>query len=149
MPMSAISWSLDTAAKRWLALLALVFVVSVGVLVHSFLDALSPQEQKADVAQPRASVVLEPVHVRTEPAWNSPQPVETVKQSPVGERVSPFDTQPATVRRKADPVVHQQMVHQQADYLRNLIAAGRLPKGLGNLTKEKVDEMEKKGDLIN
>jgi hypothetical protein len=145
--MSAISWSLDTPAKRWLALLALAFVVSVGVLMHSFFDALSPPEQTVVVQQPAAEVP-EPVHVRSEPAWNSPQPVEAVKQSSVADRVSPFDNQkpPPT---KRDPVVYQKMVHHQAEYLRTLIANGKLPPGFGNLTKERIDEMEKNGEMIN
>ena len=146
--MSTISWSLDTPAKRWLALLAVAFVVSVGVLVHSFLDALSPHEQIAVTVQRSAPEATEEVRTRSEPAWNSPQPVETVKQSSVADRVSPFDNQkpPPT---KRDPVVYQKMVHHQAEYLRTLIANGKLPPGFGHLTKERIDEMEKNGEMIN
>jgi hypothetical protein len=145
--MSAISWSLDTPAKRWLAILAGVFLLSLAVLMYSFITALTAREQ-ITVAQPPAAKVSEPVHVRTEPAWDSAQPIETVKQTSAADRVSPFDNQkpPPT---KRDPVVYQQMVHRQAEYLRTLITNGKLPPGLGNLTKEQVDEMEKNGEIIN
>jgi len=146
--MSTIPWSLDTPAKRWLALLAVAFVVSVGVLVHSFFDTLFPQERKAEVAQPRASEVPEPVHVRTEPVWNSPPRMGAIEETPAPPvRVSPFAAQDAA-RVSNDPIAAQNRVHLQAEYLRKLIADGKVPKGLGNLTKEKVDEMEKKGILI-
>jgi hypothetical protein len=41
--------------------------------------------------------------------------------------------------------VRQKVVHEQAEYLRNLISQGKLPDTTGNLTKEQVDEMERKG----
>ena len=146
--MSAISWSLDTPAKRWLALLAVAFVVSVGVLMHSFFAVLSPPEQTV-VAQKPPTEVPEPVHVRTEPVWNHPQQLVATEETPAPPvRVSPFAAQDAA-RVSNDPIAAQNRVHLQAEYLRKLIAAGRLPKGLGNLTKEQVDEMEKKGILIN
>ena len=62
-------------------------------------------------------------------------------------RVSPFAAQDAA-RVSNDPIAAQNRVHLQAEYLRKLIADGKVPKGLGNLTKERVDEMEKKGILI-
>ena len=146
--MDAIFSSLDTPAKRWLALLAVAFLVSVGVLVHSFFDTLFPQEQKAEVAQLRASEVPEPVHVRTEPEWTSPPRMGATEETPAPPvRVSPFAAQDAA-RISNDPIAAQNRVHQQAEYLRKVIASGRVPKALGNLTKEKVDEMEKKGILI-
>ena len=145
--MSTISWSLDTPAKRWLALLAVAFVVSVGVLVHSYFDTLFPPEQTV-VAQQRPAEVPEPVHVRSEPVWNSPPPIGTTEETPAPPvRVSPFAAQDAA-RVSNDPIAAQNRVHLQAEYLRKLIADGKVPKGLGNLTKEKVDEMEKKGILI-
>ena len=145
--MRAIPWSLDTSAKRWLALLAGVFLLSVAVLVHSFLNALPPQEQIV-VAQPPAAAAPKPVHVRNEPSWDSSQPVGQVEQSQVVDRVSPFDSQkPPPAKR--DPAVYQEMVHHQADYLRTLIADGKLPARFGHLTKEQIDEMEKNGEMIN
>jgi hypothetical protein len=145
--MNTISWLLDTAAKRWLALLAVAFVVSVGVLMHSFFAVLSPPEQTV-VAQRPAAEAAEPVHVRSEPVWNSPPRMGTTEETPAPPvRVSPFAAQDAA-RVSNDPIAARNRVHLQAEYLRKLIADGKLPRGLGDLTKEQVDEMEKKGILI-
>jgi hypothetical protein len=147
--MSAILWSLDTATKRWLALLAAVFLLSTGVLVHSFLTASSPQEPITVTAVQRpVPQTAEEVRTRSEPAWGQAQQAGRSEQSAVAERVSPFDAQEAAARKKIDPVARQEAVHQQANYLRNLIAAGKVPSGLGNLTKEQVDQMEKEGVTI-
>ena len=146
--MSAIPWLLDTSAKRWLALLMGALVLSVAVLVHSFLKALSPQEPIV-VAQPPAAAVPEAVHVRAEPSWDGAQPVSKVEQSQVvADRASPFDSQKPPPPKR-DPVIYQEMVHHQADYLRTMIANGKLPASFGHLTKEQVDEMEKNGEMIN
>ena len=148
--MSAILRLLDTSAKRWLALLAGVLLLSVTMLLHSFMNAVSSQEQIV-VAPPPAAAVRGPATVRTEPSWGGAQPVGSVEQGQVQvvvDRVSPFDNQkPPPVKR--DPVVYQEMVHHQADYLRTLIVNGKLPARFGHLTKEQVDEMEKNGEMIN
>jgi hypothetical protein len=116
--------------------------------MHSFLNVLSPPEKTVVAQQPPAEVP-EPVRVRTEPAWPSPpQMVGATEERPAPPvRVSPFAAQDAA-RISNDPIAAQNRVHLQAEYLRKLIADGKVPKGLGNLTKEKIDEMEKKGILI-
>ena len=63
-------------------------------------------------------------------------------------RVSPFDSRDKLLTKKDEMVAQQKMVHFQAEYLRTLIAKGKLPAGLGHLTKEQVDEMEKNGETI-
>jgi hypothetical protein len=141
--MSAIGWSLDTPAKRWLALLAVAFLVSMGVLVHSFLDSLTSPQQKAEATPKPALESAEQVQARSEPVWNAPPP----EPSHTTERVSPFAAQDA-VEARTDPAARQKIVHHQAEYLRGLIASGRLPKQMGNLTKEQVDQMEKDGITI-
>jgi len=141
--MSAITWSLDTPSKRWLALLAVAFVVSMGVMVHSFLEALSSPQQKAEAPPKPALESTEQVQTLSEPEWNAPPP----QPDRVAERVSPFAAQDAA-QPKSDPAARQRLVHRQADYLRGLIAAGKLPKQMGNLTKEQVDQMEKDGITI-
>jgi len=141
--MSAIAWSLDTPPKRWLALLAVVFLVSVGVLVHSFLDTLASPQQKAEATPKPAMESAEQVQTRSEPVWNAPPP----EPSHTTERVSPFAAQDAA-EAKIDPSARQKQVHAQAEYLRALIASGKVPRQFGNLTKEQVDQMEKDGITI-
>ena len=115
--------------------------------MHSFLNVLSPPE-KTVVAQQPVAEVREPVHVRSEPVWNSPPQLGATEETPAPPvRVSPFAAQDAA-RVSNDPIAARNRVHLQAEYLRKLIADGKVPKALGNLTKEQVDEMEKKGILI-
>ena len=139
----------DTSAKRWLAVLAAAVLVSVVSLERAFMNAVTPQENTVTV-QSSTSGQTEQVQAKSEPSWgNQAQAQAQVpEESPVVNRVSPFDNKP-TFANKNDPMAHQRMVHQQAEYLRGLIAAGKLPKGFGNLTKERVDEMEKKGISID
>ncbi len=137
----------DTSAKRWLAVLAAAFLATVMVLVHSFLDALAPSENTV-TAQQSTSGSAGDAPVKSEPTWSDQPQAQAQDGSATVTRVSPFDNQRPTVP-KVDPAAQQEMVHQQAEYLRQLIAAGKLPKGYGNLTKEQVDEMEKKGISIN
>lgn len=147
--MDAILELFDTSAKRWLAVLAASVLASVVFLERSFMNALAPEESAVTV-QPSTSSGTEQVQSRNEPAWNNNHAeVQVQEESPIVNRVSPFDNQRPKTAPKNDPVAHQQIVHQQCDYLRQLIAAGKLPKGFGNLTKEQVDDMEKKGVTIN
>jgi hypothetical protein len=143
--MSAIPWSMDASSKRWLIVLGAAVLVSIIILTHSFINALfSSKEETVAV-----SVRSEEAVARTEPDWNSTQ-AGHVPQT-MTTRPDPFAAKYAAEAKAAaanDPVVHQQAVHQQAEHLRNLISQGKLPQGLGNLTKEQVDEMEKKGLLI-
>ena len=90
----------------------------------------------------------EPAPVRAEPVWDStPQPGGKRERSQVAAgRVDPFDGQVTAVQ--PDAAARQEMVHKQAEYLRKIMVNGRLPAGLGHLTKEQVDEMEKKGIMI-
>jgi hypothetical protein len=147
--MDAILDFFDTSAKRWLAVLTAAFLVSVVVLTRSFMNVLAPDESAVPV-QRSTSVGTEQVQSRNEPSWNNQSQAQAQGEqgSPNIERVSPFDNDRPKVT-KVDPVARQEVVHQQADYLRKLIAAGKLPKGFGNLTKQQVDEMEKKGLTIN
>jgi hypothetical protein len=137
----------DTSAKRWMAVLSAAFLVSVVVLTRSFMNVLAPDESAVPVQQ-STSAETGQVQSRNEPVFNNQSQAQGEQGSPIVERVSPFDNDRPKVT-KIDPVARQEVVHQQADYLRQLIAAGKLPKGFGNLTKEQVDEMEKKGFTIN
>ena len=145
--MNGIPSFLDTPAKRWLTAMAAAFLLCVTVLVHSFLNAQAPEEVVVTAPAPSAPVVVE--HVRNAPAWNNSQQTPRAQRSQEAVRVSPFAAEDAAAeKQKKNPVADQEAVHVQADYLRKLIAKGALPKGLGDLTKEQVDQMEKDGVMI-
>jgi hypothetical protein len=146
--MSAIPGFLDTSSKRWLAVLAAVFLASAAILAHSFLNASSATAENTITVEPKAARATEEPAARAEPAWDSLQATHEVEyKQPDGSRASPFAALDVKEARD-NPVVIQARVHQQAEYLRKQIADGTLPKSLGNLTKEQVDEMEKKGVMI-
>lgn len=145
--MRAIPTFLDTASKRWLAGLGAVFLATVVMLARAFFSAAFPSAETAITAEPRAPHPTEQVTARAEPTWESLQVNHEAEQKQPDSRVSPFAAQDAAEARD-NPVIIQQRVHQQAEYLRKQIANGTLPESLGHLTKEQVDEMEKKGLMI-
>jgi hypothetical protein len=144
--MNAIPKSTDDGSKRWLLVLAVMAAASVIFLVYSFIKAQSPPEQS--VVAPQKPAPAEEAVTRSEPDWNGAAAGQVAEGSQApASRPDPFAAQNAAAA-KNDPVVFQKAVHQQAEYLRKLISEGKLPGGYGNLTKEQVDEMEKKGLLI-
>ena len=150
--MSLSTWSLDTDSKRWLAVLAAACLLSVAMLAHSFRQALSPAEENSAAVQKPATAAANEARTRSEPAWTSPQQIAATENHEETIRVSPFDGKNKLLT-KTDKAAEQQAaqqaeVHREADYLRKLIAAGKLPVGYGHLTKEQVDEMEKNGETI-
>jgi hypothetical protein len=147
--MSAIPWSMDASSKRWLAALGVVALVSLSILTRSFCIVLFPTKPEPVAAQ--TSTPAREAVARTEPAWNTTTPSRSAEDpQDTPPRVSPFAAQEAAAAAaKAHELSAQQAVHRQAEYLRNLISQGKLPQGFGNLTKEQVDEMEKKGITIN
>jgi hypothetical protein len=150
--MSLSTWSLDTDSKRWLAVLAAACLVSVAMLAHSFMKALSPAEENSAAVQKPATAVMDGARTRSEPAWSSSPQIAATENHEEAIRVSPFDGKNKLLTER-DKVAEQQAaqqaeVHRQAEYLRGLIAAGKLPAGYGHLTKEQVDDMEKKGITI-
>ena len=150
--MSLSTWSLDTDSKRWLAVLAAACLVSVAMLAHSFMKALSPAEENSAAVQKPATAATNEARTRSEPAWTSPQQIAATENHEEAIRVSPFDGKNKLLTKKdevaAQQAAQQAEVHREADYLRKLIAAGKLPVGYGHLTKEQVDEMEKNGETI-
>ena len=145
--MSASPWSLDAGSKRWLIVLGAAVLISIIILTHSLANALFPsKEETVAISTP---VRTEEAVTRSEPDWNSAQAGQVPQATTT--RPDPFAAKYAADAKAAaanDPVAHQQAVHHQAEYLRNLISQGKLPQGYGNLTKEQVDEIEKKGLLI-
>ena len=142
------TWSLDTDSKRLLAILATVFLVSVAMLTHSFMLALSTTQENNAAVQKPATANTDEVVTRSEPAWSSPQQTAVPENREADIRVSPFDGKNKLLTKREEMAAQQAEVHRQADYLRKLIAAGKLPAGYGHLTKEQVDEMEKNGETI-
>ncbi|HVM60740.1 MAG TPA: hypothetical protein VMV72_07720 [Verrucomicrobiae bacterium] len=145
--MTEFAASVDTGSKRWLAILAIAVAAAIVVMAYSFIATSSPPEPAVVAPSKPAPPPADQTVARTEPDWNS-APAARASQA---ARPDPFATQYASEARNAaahDPVAHEQAVHRQADYLRDQIAKGKLSQGLGNLTKEKVDDMEKKGILI-
>jgi hypothetical protein len=145
---SAIPRSMDADSKRWLTVLAVTAATSVVFMTYAFVKKLSPAEQSVVAPEKSTRAPAGEAATRSEPDWNA------ANASPGGQnslaattQADPFATQDAAAA-KNDPAVFHQAVHQQAEYLRKLISEGKLPGGYGNLTKDQVDEMEKKGLLI-
>ena len=144
--MNTTSRPLDSTAKRWLAILAVVSLASIAFLTHSFMKVLAPEEENTAVTQQPASDEPSQISANSEPSWMNPRQVGRVEESQNSNPDSPFDKQISAP--KSHDEVHKEMVRNQADYLRKLIANGKVPTGLGKLTKEQVDEMEKNGIVI-
>ncbi|HTS19421.1 MAG TPA: hypothetical protein VMP11_17725 [Verrucomicrobiae bacterium] len=148
--MSRIASLLDTDSKRWLAVLAAAVAVSIVFITYSFLKTLSPAEPTVVASQKPAPPPADTPVTRAEPDWNA-TPASTPLVESAATRPDPFAAQYAAEARDAaahDPVAHAKAVQHQAGYLRDLISQGKLPQGFGKLTKEQVDDMEKKGVLI-
>ena len=144
--MNAISRSIDAHSKRWLVVLAVTVSASIAFVAYSFVQTLSPPEPSV-VAPPKPTPApTQEAVTRSEPNWNTAQVVPGSQAA--ATHADPFAAQYA-VAAAHDPVVHQRDVHRQAEYLRNLISQGKLPQGLGGLTKQQVDEMEQKGITIH
>ena len=149
--MNAIPRSTNDDSKRWLVLLAAATAASIAFLGYSIVRGLSPT--KLSVEAPQKPALAEQAATRSEPDWNGTPAGQVADDShSASTRPDPFAAQDAAAAKAAaanDPVVIQQAVHHQAEYLRDLIAKGKVPESLGNLTKEKVDQMEKDGIMIN
>jgi len=144
--MNAIPRSIDTGSKRWLTILAVTVAASVVFVAYSFVQTLAPPEPSVVAPQKPTPAPTEKAVTSSEPDWNA-APVAPCSQA-AATHADPFAAQYAAAAAH-DPVVHQRDVHRQAEYLRNLISQGKLPQGLGSLTKEQVDEMEQKGITIH
>jgi hypothetical protein len=146
LKMKSIWTSLDASSKRWLVLFALATISTVGVLVHSFFSAVAPPN--GFVGRPQRSPSVRAVETRASslPARNSEQqnrstgyPNKVVTTAP-NERPAP----PVWVK----PSNWAEMVHTEAEYLRKRSAESQDPGGIDRLTPERIDEMEKKGVII-
>jgi hypothetical protein len=140
--MSTTSSSPDVSSKRWLMLFASAAVVTIVVLAYSFLNALAPSQE---VVEPQPKKVREP-YTSSQPVWDHAQQNRSteypnnIPPTPPGER-------PATTIW-VTPTNWMGMVHMQSEYLRKLAAESKDPNDINRLTPEQIDEMEKKGLLI-
>jgi hypothetical protein len=144
--MGAPSSSLDTTSKCWLAALALAILISTVILTRSFINAFSPPEDKSIETQQSAQDSTKKVTVAAQPEWI------TLQQSHPGDRQradmgSPFNDSDFP-KPKNDAAVRKEMVHKQAEQLRAMVKQNKLPEVYGHLTMEQIDEMEKKGIMI-
>ena len=144
--MSTAFGSRDTASKGWLAALALALLISIVIVVRSFVSAFStpdqvnlPAQQAAQV--PSSSMVT--VDTSAEPEWSTPSPASTT----VPKHIPPVKREEFTSPKQA-AAIRQAMVHQQAQNLRAMVKQNRLPRSFGHLTLEQIDEMEKNGIVI-
>ena len=141
--MSAFLSSLDASSKRLLAAFVLAAVVTIGVLMHSFLSAITPPKEIVN-PQPFPVTAVE-TRASSQPAWDSAQQNRSTEYP---QNIPP--TPPSERRATATwvtPTNWQEMVHMQAEYLRKQSAESQDPGGIGKLTPEQIDEMEKNGLL--
>src|SRR5580704_16839605 len=120
--MSATPESMDDGAKRWLAFLAVTAASSVVFVVYAVVKTLSSPEQSVIAPQQPAPASAVDAPARSEPDWHTAQAVQGSQTATA--QADLFAAQDAVAARAAaanDPVARQKAVHQQAEYLRNLI----------------------------
>jgi hypothetical protein len=145
--MSAISKLFDTSTKRWLAVLAVAVLLSGAVLAHSFIGAFLPSlEEPIGTVELPARVVAQPVVSRMEPVWNG-NGTPSTDASVDGQTVPPVRTSPFAAEENEKQQA-QQALQTQAKYFQKVMVNGKLPASLGSLTKEQVDDLQKKGLII-
>jgi hypothetical protein len=145
--MSAISKLFDTTTKRWLAVLAAAVLLSGAVMAHSLIGAFFPASEEPTVTvELPARVVTQPVVSRAEPVWNENSKPST-DASVDGQTVPPVRTSPFAAEENEKQQA-QQALQTQAKYFQQVMVNGKLPASLGSLTKEQVDDLQKKGLII-
>jgi hypothetical protein len=145
--MRAPASSIDATSKRWLAVLALVFLGSAAFLAHSFIKALSLPGEDGATTQQSASVSTGESTTRSEPAWILPPEARVVDDRQTLASVVSSDNKEKPVRKRDDAAA-KEAARSQAEYLRTLVKQNKLPDVYGHLTVEQIDEMEKKNILI-
>ena len=146
--MNVTARSFDTASKCWLAVLATAFLASVAILAHSFIKASSPPAESSATVQQPASEGTKEVRTPNKPDWSFPAPRPVVKGQRITAGTDPFRSPDSDTAKRQKDAAAKQLVHRQAEALRTMVKQDKLPEGLGNLTLEQIDEMEKKGEAI-
>ena len=145
--MNTTGTSMDATSKRWLVALAIAFLAGVAALTHSFMKAFSAAEQSDTNLQPAVTDRTEEVHTFSQPAWIHPQEFHAAEEHQAATSPSVSDGSEATPCKKNE-TVREEMVHKQAECLRSLVKQNKLPAAYGHLTLDQIDDMEKKGIVI-
>ncbi|HUI08171.1 MAG TPA: hypothetical protein VL486_14315 [Verrucomicrobiae bacterium] len=145
--MSETGLPMDAASKRWLVALAIVLVIAVVALTRSFINAFSPAAQNNVAGQPGATHGQGEVRTISQPEWIHPQEFRAVEEQHAATGPLMSDSREATTS-KQNETVREEMVHKQAECLRTLVNQNKLPAAYGHLTLDRIDEMEKKGIVI-
>jgi hypothetical protein len=145
--MSAVSSSIDATTKRWLVVLAAAILASIAILTHSFIRVLAPPPEESVTTQPPVADAAREVRTSRQEEWSRPQQFRAFEEQPAtANHFSSNNSDPA--QRKKDKAARQEMAHIQAENLRSMAKQNNLPKAFGHLTVEQINEMEKKGIII-
>ena len=130
--MSATKVPLDSSSKWALAALAAAIVISVVIIVRSFIEPVSLPPKVDDSVRPTAAqrpLAIDPVLYPAQQAPTTPVFPQTTET-------------PDAAQQK---VIYMKSVHEQAEYFRQLVA--KHPKTASLPTPQQIDEMEKNGLL--
>ena len=145
--MSATRQSVDATSKLWLTVLAVAVLASIATLIHSFIKATAPPEEIVSVtAREPTAAPTAAAPASAEPAWSFPDPARVAQgqSQPETPGVEPFSpSSNSAPKRQTEDAASKAMIHQQAETFRDMVKQNKVPGGLGDLTLEKVDEMEK------
>ena len=118
-------------------------VVTIGVLAHSFLSAMAPPKE---VVKSQPPVTAVKTRASTQPTWNSVQQNRSTGYSSYIPPTPSIGSKPTV--SLATPTNWVKIVHMQTDDLRKKLAESNDPEDVKQRTLERIDEMEKKGLLI-
>jgi hypothetical protein len=139
--------SMDVTSKRWLVVLALVFLGSTAFLGQAFIKALSSPSEDNVAVQPPSHESSREAFAKSEPTWIVPPEIRALDERQTAAGVISTDIKEKPVRKR-DEAAAKEAVRSQAEYLRTLVKQNKLPDAYGHLTLEQIDEMEKSNILI-
>ena len=139
--------SIETSSKCWLALLGLVFLVSVLFLARSFMKVIFPPRENPVMVQQPQGEGAEKTYNKNELVWSSPQEPRGFEDHRSSTLASALVTNDVMAAKRIE-AAREEMVRRQAQSLRTMVKENKLPDGLGHLTLDRIDEMEKKGIVI-
>jgi hypothetical protein len=144
LDVSATSSSLDASSKWWLMVFAVAAVVTIVVLARSFFSALAPPQEVVNKLQ--QSPPVRTVHAISQPVWDAGQQSRSTGYS---DNIPPS---PPSERKAGaawvTPTNWAGIVHTQAEYLRKQAEESKDPSDVKRMALERIDEMEKRGVLV-
>jgi len=129
--------------KNLLVVLGLALVFALTMLGYVVYRMLYAAEERSVAIETDSPAQVERTVTQTQSQWTPPP----APPSNLQRKAAPVDDDPAALPINKE-ARDRQIVHQQAETLRQMIRENRLPRSYGNLTLERVDEMEKKGICI-